>query len=681
MRKIWEAIKEKFYKLHLNISVAIVYTVTITIVAIAFYPLIPLILNFPPGAVNTDFQIKIQYTNYFQQYIIITLFVLIMGILFFKYKLKYINEWSSLVECNDVENIEKLKYIRRKCLNLPYSIYIIQIIVPSVIVFIFHSIIDRSIGVTSVKIITLIFSFITLAAVVTHIFSKKIYTQILFKTYKEYEDKEIKRISLRKKIFLQVLPIFIVAVLFTSLIGYSRLTKEKGDLLFDSYNQQLISKFANINKIKDVSDIQKVLNTVKLKNPRDCTFIISPANKISTSNGSILNDFFLSYLRELSPKYDGRVYDAYASDIQGATKIVSDQSNSYWIIGVQYVVNSNETITFFFVSFIILLGLNGLILSYFSKTLSEDIAMVSKSLNKIGSGGDIDHMKKIPVTSNDEIGDLVVAFNKIQDLTRENIEQIKQTQQQLAERERLASLGGLIGGIAHDINSPLASLQCHAKEVRNLTREYEEGISDSEVTPEDHRQIANEIKDNLDKIDKITNKIAGIVNSVRNHTRNLDGDNFGLIELRLIMEDIQILLGHELKHNKCQLIYKEDRTIYLIGDQGKLSQVLTNLVANAIQAYNRQPGIVEVNARSTDKEVIISVTDKGQGIDPKIRAGIFKEVLTTKGTKGTGLGLYISYSVITGHFRGKMWFDSEIGEGTTFNISLPKDIKPKEKIS
>ena len=311
------------------------------------------------------------------------------------------------------------------------------------------------------------------------------------------------------------------------------------------------------------------------------------------------------------------------------------------------------------------------LLQYINESISKKKSVMLERDIKLDSLDKYFNVEITPIFSQENHIGTIILFK--------DITEIKQTQQQLLERERLASLGGLIGGIAHDINSPLASLQCHVKEIRNLAQEYEEGIDDCEVTPEDHKEIAKEIKNNLEKMDKIANRIAGIVNSVRNHTRNLNGDNFGLMELRPIIEDIKILLGHELKHNKCELIYKEDRNIYLIGDQGKLSQVLTNLVANAIQSYNGQLGVVEVEAKSTEKEVIISISDKGQGIDQTIINGIFKEVLTTKGTKGTGLGLYISFAVITGHFRGKMWLESEIGKGTTFYISLPKDIELKEK--
>lgn len=283
-----------------------------------------------------------------------------------------------------------------------------------------------------------------------------------------------------------------------------------------------------------------------------------------------------------------------------------------------------------------------------------------------------------PILSNKEHIGTIILLKDITEL-KQSMEKVRQTEKQLFERERLASLGELIGGVAHDINSPLSSLQCHVKEIHNLSKEYEEGVDDKELTPEDHKEIAHEMQDNLYKIEKICARISSIVNSVRNNTRNLSGETNTLIDLRYTIEDLKILLGHELRHSHCEIVYMEDKHTMLMGDPGKLGQVLTNLITNAIQAYGGNPGTVEIEAQNGEKEVLISVADKGPGIDPNVRDGIFKQILSTKGSKGTGLGLYISYSIITGHFGGKMWLESEPGQGTTFFIEIPKISGKKEE--
>lgn len=379
-------------------------------------------------------------------------------------------------------------------------------------------------------------------------------------------------------------------------------------------------------------------------------------------------------------------------------KVVDHISDSFIVINENLeVIDFNKTLTDTFDGILNIKRKDNLIeLIKSNEVLGEHASMLKKGIHEaitrnksIGSeihitSGFFNMFFKIEITpittSKIHIGTIIL----LRDITEQkrNIEKIRNTQKQLVERERLASLGEMIGGVAHDINSPLSSLQNFAKESINLIQEYEDSVEDPEVTVEDHKEIAGEMRENINRILSVSNRIAGIVNSVRNHTRNLSGGNSAMVDLKTIIEDMKVLLGHELRRSNCELIYKEDKRTTLSIDQGKLGQVMTNLINNAIQAYEGAPGVVEVNASNTNNEILISVKDYGKGIDPSIKNGIFKEILSTKGTKGTGMGLYISYMIITGHFGGKMWFESEVGKGSTIFFAIPKYIsneKTEEK--
>lgn len=282
-----------------------------------------------------------------------------------------------------------------------------------------------------------------------------------------------------------------------------------------------------------------------------------------------------------------------------------------------------------------------------------------------------------PVFSNtDHIGTIIL----LKDITqhKRDIQQIEQTQKQLMERERLASLGELAGGVAHDINTPLSAVQNNFFQLKSLINETKEGIKEGELNKEDHLEIMQEMEDIILKSEEICKKIANIINSVRNNTRNLSGENIQVFELEYVINDLRILLGHQLKQLGCELVYKEDEKIKLKGDSGKLGQVLTNFIINAMHAYNEKPGTIKVRAQNMPAEIIISVTDFGEGIPEDIKERIFKEMLSTKGAKGTGLGMYISNSIITGNFGGRTWLESEVGKGTTVYIAIPKVIDYKE---
>ena len=159
--------------------------------------------------------------------------------------------------------------------------------------------------------------------------------------------------------------------------------------------------------------------------------------------------------------------------------------------------------------------------------------------------------------------------------------------------------------------------------------------------------------------------------------------------LKDLLTRVQILMRHELKLNQIDFHVnnKESEMTKITGNINSLVQVVNNLISNAIQSYP----IISANSLDTIKEsdnytrpiylniekkndnIIISVKDKGCGIPEEVQKKLFKEMTTTKGHSGSGLGLFMSYSTIKGHFRGNLSFESSEGNGTTFYIKLPQD--------
>ena len=133
-------------------------------------------------------------------------------------------------------------------------------------------------------------------------------------------------------------------------------------------------------------------------------------------------------------------------------------------------------------------------------------------------------------------------------------------------------------------------------------------------------------------------------------------------------------MKHELKN---AIIYlnismKTDEHTSINGDINSLVQVINNMISNAIQAYNGETNKnIELILESKNNNVYISVKDYASGMPKAVQEKLFKEMITTKGKNGTGLGLYMSYSTIKAHFNGDIVFESEEGKGTTFTIILP----------
>jgi len=483
-------------------------------------------------------------------------------------------------------------------------------------------------------------------AITALIVSKVMYEKMLADTYDSEIDvkPEGKRHGLTFSTVMQIFPIFIFSVLITSLIGYSRIIVEKGDMLFEI-------KKIEIQELKTEIQNKSIEDIVNTYQNREDVFLIKNDGNIMLGTKNV-SEFFIQYLLQKSMDYNGRVYEYYGSNIQAVSEKIMIAGDEYFI-GIRYSITSEYTIIYFLVVFLIFVVFNLFASWSISHSISYDIEKVSERLRKIAQQENIENTAKLPITSNNEISDLVSAFNMILDLEKEQIQQIKQSQDVLMEQERLVTLGQLAGGMAHDINTPLASIRIGFDYFEEILEKNEE----AEIV--------------LNSSRKSIEKISSIVNSVRDQIRNFGSEKIEEFEIYKVLENIEALLFTELKKNKCKIEIEKNTEIYLKGDVGKLEQVVINIVLNAIQAYEDKGGLIKINCYKENECAIIEIRDEAGGIPEKIAEGLLKQIVSTKGSRGTGFGLYFSNSVIKGVFKGELKFDTELGVGTTFYIVLP----------
>lgn len=264
----------------------------------------------------------------------------------------------------------------------------------------------------------------------------------------------------------------------------------------------------------------------------------------------------------------------------------------------------------------------------------------------------------------------------LKDITqhKEDMETIKNNQDILMERERLASLGQLIGGIAHNLKTPIMSIAGATEGLEQLINEYDESIDDPLVNSQDHHEIAKEMKSWLPKIRVHTEYMSDIITTVKGQAVALANEEDVSFTVGELVKRVNILMKHELKNAYIYLniMMRTDEELSLKGDVNSLVQVVNNMVSNSIQAYNGQRDRnIELEVNKKGDVVIFSVRDFAGGLPKEVQEKLFKEMITTKGKNGTGLGLYMSYSNIKARFGGDITFDVEDGKGTTFNIILP----------
>ena len=257
---------------------------------------------------------------------------------------------------------------------------------------------------------------------------------------------------------------------------------------------------------------------------------------------------------------------------------------------------------------------------------------------------------------------------------KQDIQTIQNNQDMLMEKERLASLGQLIGGISHNLKTPIMSISGAAEGLTDLINEYDASIGDPEVTNDDHHAIANDMREWITKIHSYTSYMSDIITAVKGQAVNLSENENNAFTVDELFKRVNILMKHEISNASLTLAIdvQVPSATTLVGDINSLVQVINNLITNAIQSYNGRKGEeIKVLAQKLDNNLIISVIDHGCGMTKEVQDKLFNTMITTKGKNGTGLGMFMSYSTIKGHFNGDITFETEVNKGTTFNVILP----------
>lgn len=257
---------------------------------------------------------------------------------------------------------------------------------------------------------------------------------------------------------------------------------------------------------------------------------------------------------------------------------------------------------------------------------------------------------------------------------KQDIQTIQNNQDMLMEKERLASLGQLIGGISHNLKTPIMSISGAAEGLTDLINEYDASIGNPEVTNDDHHAIANDMREWITKIHSYTSYMSDIITAVKGQAVNLSENENNAFTLDELFKRVNILMKHEISNASLTLAIdvQVPSATTLVGDINSLVQVINNLITNAIQSYNGRKGEeIKVLAQKLDNNLIISVIDHGCGMTKEVQDKLFNTMITTKGKNGTGLGMFMSYSTIKGHFNGDITFETEVNKGTTFNVILP----------
>jgi signal transduction histidine kinase len=289
--------------------------------------------------------------------------------------------------------------------------------------------------------------------------------------------------------------------------------------------------------------------------------------------------------------------------------------------------------------------------------------------------------------SGGEVGDLARAFERMRravvQRTREleashaetvrAHETLQANQRALITAEKMAAIGRLTAGIAHELNSPLAAIIAIVDDLKRLTREYAAVATDPRVSPADALGIGREMEESLEIVQSAADRAATFVRSIRSQTRLSEDGAHERFAVEQVVQDAINLTGFVARAVKCRLSLRVDADAELEGSPSRLGQAVTNLLQNAVDATaERGGGKVAVAVTGDDDSVFIRVTDTAGGIPTDVLPRIFEPLYTTKPYGcGTGLGLAIVKEVV-GEWGGRVEVDTVPGAGSTFSLCLPK---------
>ncbi len=276
---------------------------------------------------------------------------------------------------------------------------------------------------------------------------------------------------------------------------------------------------------------------------------------------------------------------------------------------------------------------------------------------------------------------------------------LKEAQSQLVHSEKMASLGQLTAGIAHEINNPvnfissgMSSLGMSIQSLTEILEEYsrlDEGSEDPKDViaavkdlKEDHEY--EELMDELDDLIKDVNygvqRTIEIVKGLRVFSR-LDEEEIKKANINENLDATLVLLRNKTKNRVKVSKYYDEKMTEIDCYPGQLNQVFMNILNNGIQAIpeERKDGEIQIYTEELEDQIMIRLTDNGVGIPEKIKNRIWEPFFTTKPVGvGTGLGMSITYGIIEKH-HGKIELNSEVGKGTEFAIYLPKKLQPEAR--
>jgi len=254
------------------------------------------------------------------------------------------------------------------------------------------------------------------------------------------------------------------------------------------------------------------------------------------------------------------------------------------------------------------------------------------------------------------------------------IEQLKATQKELIQKEKMASLGGLVAGIAHEINTPLGICVTGVSHLQEEYRIIKKTVESNTLTEAKLMDFFEDMEEVLTILATNTQRGASLVNSFKQVAVDQSSNEIRNINFHQYIDEIILSLRPTLKRTQIVINVECDVGLEVSVNAGAISQIFTNLILNSVKhGFNDSAkGSILIEAYEKNSNIILRYRDNGVGIDDKALGFLFEPFYTTKrGEGGSGLGTHLVYNLVTSSLKGKITVKSQVGKGLAYLIKFP----------
>jgi two-component system NtrC family sensor kinase len=451
--------------------------------------------------------------------------------------------------------------------------------------------------------------------------------------------------------FNEIRQVYIYIKDITSVIRQAAPRYDTGNLFsLKAKTEEYAQRFNAIER--SVADFQNAFNALKPKHPEsaalfpliESTFLERPA-----SVSEVMGRVFLLGRDDPSREH----LAVLATEIKALRKngeellTISKDLDKSAREKVEHAITLLQTMTMVLIPLFFFIGFGALF--FIGQSVVNRLKLLATALEKTGKG---DFRSLAVPEKGDEVGALIAAFNKMEQDLLKREEELQKKNEELHRSRKLASIGTLASGVAHELNNPLNNIYISAQ---MLEREAKDSCSPL-------------IREIVEDIVGQSLRVKRIVGDLLEYARGKE-PQFRKVELNELVRGVYKLIRATADTQMVNFVINSDRDrIVLNADPEQIERVFINLFTNAVEAMSGK-GDLTVSLNSEENSVKISVTDSGKGMTHQEMEKVFEPFFTTK-DKGTGLGLAIVFNIIKKHC-GEISVDSQANRGTTFRITLP----------